>query len=149
MCTGVVAFNLVHLCDRSNTVGKMLHAFVLASANPRRRGPKWPIIVPWSTSGYCGKGEHCRVRRSSQDTSNAGVAETAARIMEILDRRKAGSVTHDAHIYAHTHTYTYIYIYIRIYEYIHRKHIHTHTHTHTHVHVYVYLYVYIYIYIYI
>ena len=33
---------------------------------PRRKGPKWPII----------------------DTSNAGVVETAARIMEILDRRK-------------------------------------------------------------
>eukprot|EP00439_Symbiodinium_sp_Y106_P082015 s1379_g21.t1 len=35
-----------------------------------RRGPKWPII----------------------DTSNAGVAETAARIMEILDRRKGDAL---------------------------------------------------------
>jgi len=35
-----------------------------------RRGPKWPII----------------------DTSNAGVVETAARIMEILDRRKGDAV---------------------------------------------------------
>ncbi|CAK9012426.1 unnamed protein product [Durusdinium trenchii] len=35
-----------------------------------RKGPKWPII----------------------DTSNAGVVETAARIMEILDRRKGDAV---------------------------------------------------------
>jgi len=35
-----------------------------------RRGPKWPVI----------------------DTTNAGVVETAARIMEILDRRKGDAL---------------------------------------------------------
>ena len=63
----------------------------------RRKGPKWPIIAPVlvaeaiNSLGLLHRPGITGILADVpwlEDTSNAGVVETAARIMEILDRRK-------------------------------------------------------------